>query len=353
MGPQAYASGEGSVHPLPKAPGGPGPGGVADLTVPDHGVGGPGAFAIGREMVAPGERRELEIPVTCLPTGSWLSIPVTVVNGIRPGPRLFLTGALHGDELVGLEIVRSVLRSTRAEHLAGTLVAVPVVDVLGVLGDLRQGPDHRDLDRSFPGSSTGSTASQLAQTVTREIVSRTDLGIDFRSSSGSRACLAHICCDLGDPAARRLATAFGAPVTLHTRPREGSLRYAAARLGHRVLVFEGGEAGRVDAAPLQAGTAGALRVMEQLGMRATQTPAAVTREATETQWVRARRGGILRLEVGLGQTVQRGQDLGTIGDTRATSEKAVRAPVGGVVLEVQRHPVVHQGDAIVQIAITT
>jgi uncharacterized protein len=347
----SFASGEGSVHPLP---------GVdlpaAWSTPPSSRRADtpPGAFAIGREVVAPGERRDLELPVTCLPTGSWLSLPLTVVCGRGLGPSLFLTAALRGDEMNGIEIVRSVLRAVDPSWLSGTIVAVPVVNVLGMLGDTPYGPDHRDLDRCFPGGPTGTVAAQLAHVLTREVLARCDAGIDLRTASDRRQSLPHVQADLSDPRARQLAKAIAAPVTLHVRHRDGTLRHAGARLGKPVVVLEGGEPGRFDPVTLSVGVSGIRRALESMHMAPAITPAPphTAFEGSETQWARARRSGILRLEVELGQLVSRGTTLGRIGDTRATSEMEVRAPVAGVVIGVQRHPVVHEGDAIVHLAIT-
>lgn len=312
-----------------------------------------GAFAIGNEVVSQGERRHLELPVTCLPTGSWLSLPLTVLCGSLPGPTVALTAAVHGDELCGVELVREVLRSVDPAHLVGTVVAVPVVNVLGLLGDSPLGPDHRDIDRSFPGSPTGSVAAQLAHVVTREVVGRADVTIDLRTAADHRQSLPHVQADLRDPTAARLARAFGAPMLLHRPSREATLRRTAERLGHTGLTFEGGETGRFDDGVLASGTAGVLRVLTALGMSETPPPPPPhpSVESVETQWVRARRSGILRLTAGLGARVRRGDVLGAIGDTRATSEMPVKAHVDGVVLTVAARPVVHQGDAIVQIAI--
>ncbi len=312
-----------------------------------------GAFAIGNEVVGQGERRHLELPVTCLPTGSWLSLPLTVLCGTLPGPTVAVTAAVHGDELCGIELVREVLRRVDPAHLVGTLVAVPVVNVLGLLGDSPFGPDHRDIDTSFPGSPTGSVASQLAHVVTREVIGRSDITIDLRTANDHRCSLPHIQTDLRDPTTARLARAFGAPMILHRPSRDGTLRHTTERLGRTGLTFEGGETGRFDEGVLVSGTAGVLRVMTALGMVETPPPPPPhpSVESVETQWVRARRSGVLRLAVHLGARVRRGEVLGTIGDTRATSEMAVKAHVDGVVLTTSTRPIVHQGDAVVQIGI--
>ena len=60
-------------------------------------------------IITPGERRSMEIPVARLPTQTMVALPITVVHGTEPGPRLWLSAAIHGDEINGVEIIRQVL----------------------------------------------------------------------------------------------------------------------------------------------------------------------------------------------------------------------------------------------------
>ena len=106
---------------------------------------------IGGCVVRPGARERLEIPVGRRITGAEVSLPVEVVHGRQPGPRLFVCAAVHGDEINGVEIIRRVLRRRLTRRLRGTLIAVPVVNLYGFIGLSRYLPDRRDLNRLFPG----------------------------------------------------------------------------------------------------------------------------------------------------------------------------------------------------------
>ena len=112
--------------------------------------------------VSPGESRRLEIPVARLPTGTNLSLPVEVVCGANPGPCLWMSAAVHGDELNGVEIIRRVMEKIDSQRLHGSIIAAPIVNVYGFIDQSRYLPDRRDLNRCFPGSATGSLASRLA-----------------------------------------------------------------------------------------------------------------------------------------------------------------------------------------------
>ena len=153
---------------------------------------------------------------------------------------------MHGDEIAGVEIIRRVTRSLNARTMSGTLIAVPIVNVHGFLNGDRYLPDRRDLNRSFPGSSNGSLAARIANLFMTEIVKRCDVGIDLHTGSDHRTNLPHVRGDLDDPETRKLAEAFGAPIMLHARVRDGSLRAAATESGATMLLYEGGEAWRFD-----------------------------------------------------------------------------------------------------------
>ncbi|MDA0375175.1 MAG: succinylglutamate desuccinylase/aspartoacylase family protein [Planctomycetota bacterium] len=308
-------------------------------------------FLIGDAWVPPGSVREIELLGARLPTGTPLSIPVRIVHGKREGPVLWISACLHGDEISGLEIVRQVLQRVDPGRLRGTLLAVPIVNAYGFLQQSRYLPDGRDLNRSFPGSARGSLAARLAHLFVREIVDRSTHGIDLHTATRHRSNLAQVRADLEDEEARAFAEAFGAPVALHARTRDGSLRESAARRGKPVLVFEGGEALRFDPEVIRIGTQGVLQAMDHLGMlqrkrRLQSTPLVARR----SEWLRAPRSGILRLTTKVGATVESGQILGEVSDPFGENAAPIRAPGHGLVIGQALLPTVHQGDAVLHIA---
>lgn len=310
------------------------------------------AFEIGGIAVPPGSRRDVEIPVARLPTGTGISLPVSVLHGRRDGPRLWLSAAIHGDELNGVEIVRRVLRETDPRRLAGTIVGVPIVNVFGFLSESRYLPDRRDLNRSFPGSVRGSLASRLAALFMSEVVERCTHGIDLHTGSDGRANLPQVRADLDDAETARLAVAFGAPVMIDARLRDGSLREAATRRGSRVLLYEAGEAARFDRESIRFGVDGVRRVLSELGMTAGPGPRGEVQplRATATHWIRARGSGILVLETRLGARVAVGDSLGTLSDALQRRSAEVRSTHAGLIIGITTNPLVHRGDAVANLA---
>ena len=140
-------------------------------------------FQIGGETIAPGTRRTVDLPVSVLSDHTPVTMSVHVVHGRRPGPVLFVSAAVHGDEVIGVEIARRVLRAPQLDTLRGTLMVIPIVNTFGFLNNSRYMPDRRDLNRVFPGSESGSLASRLAHLFMTEVVNRAEFGIDLHSAA--------------------------------------------------------------------------------------------------------------------------------------------------------------------------
>jgi len=307
-------------------------------------------------VIAAGTRRTIELPVASLPTDTSLSLSVAVAHGLRPGPVLWLSGAVHGDELNGIEIIRQVLRLLRPRELSGTVLAVPIVNVFGFLNESRYLPDRRDLNRSFPGSARGSLTAQLAHRFVTEIVHRSDCGVDFHTGSDHRTNLPQLRVDLSIPEVERMARAFAAPVTVRAQYRDGSLRTYCSSKGIPMLVYEGGEANRFNDEAVRAGVTGTLRVLAELGIWAGDAPPpdpAGSIVVEHSHWERARRSGIVRIDVRPGQRVEQGEVLGVIADAVGERPTPVRASTPGIVLGYSRHPMANQGDALVHVADTS
>lgn len=308
---------------------------------------------IAKETVSPGQLLRFELPVSRLATKTLVSLPVTVINGIEPGPRLWLSAAIHGDELNGVEIIARVLSKIDPQKLRGTIIAVSIVNVFGFIEQSRYLPDRRDLNRSFPGSETGSLASRLANLFMREIVDRSTHGIDLHTAAVHRTNLPQIRANLEDEMTYRCAKAFGAPLMMHASTRDGSLRHAATKKGIPVLLYEAGEALRFDPLAIEVGVAGIMGVMNCLEMYQDELAPSVgdSLETKKSKWIRASCGGIFHLEVNLGEKVAKKQQLGYITNAFGEKRVAVRANVNGIVISYTQNPLVNQGDAIIHLAI--
>jgi hypothetical protein len=314
---------------------------------------GNAAVRIGDRVVRPGERVIVDLPVADLYTHTQLTMPVHVINGKRPGPTLFITGAIHGDELNGVEIIRRLLKGAGLKRLRGCVLAAPIVNVFGFINRSRYLPDRRDLNRSFPGREQGSIAGRLAYLVATEIVANADFGIDLHTGAIDRANLPQIRANLDDPEVLKLAEAFGTPVIIDANLRDGSLRHFAAEKKVPMLLYEGGEALRFDELSIRAGVRGIRRVLRALQMLpalgSSQAAIAPVR-ANTTTWVRAPVSGIVSTACRLGERVKSGQVLGAVSDPFSEVSMQVLAPTSGVVIGRSTSPLSHEGDALFHLA---
>ena len=310
-------------------------------------------FQLGSEIVRPGERRTVDLPVSVLSDHTPVTLSAHVIHGRKPGPVIFVSAAVHGDEVIGVEIVRRLLRAGPVARLSGTLIAVPIVNSFGFLNQSRYLPDRRDLNRVFPGHSEGSLAARLAELFMTQIVRRCDVGIDLHSAAVGRENFPQIRLTPGSARLRQLGDAFAAPVTMISKVRDGSLRLEAGAAGVEVLLYEAGEGLRFDEFAARAGVAGILRVMETLGMisgRGVPKARGLSVFCERSSWVRAPSGGLLRTLKGSGEYVEKGAVLGIVTDPFGEREAEVRADTPGIVIGRTNLPVVNEGDALFHIA---
>lgn len=311
-------------------------------------------LTIGGVNIKRGERATINIPVARLYTHTEMSMPVHVIRGKKDGYRLFICAAVHGDEILGVEVIRRLLKLKGLKSLRGTLIAVPVVNVYGFVNQSRYLPDRRDLNRFFPGTEEGSLTSRLAYAFMKEIVDHCTHGIDIHTASDHRFNLPHIRAYLKDPETKSLAKKFGAPVILDADLRDGSLRQAVMEKGLPMLLYEAGEALRFDKVSIRVGVKGILAVMRQLQMlpkkeRTSSKPIqpAIAKSST---WVRAPVSGILHSNIKVGSVVSKGARLGEVVDPFGKNQEDIRSSASGVIIGLSNLPLVHKGDALFHIA---
>jgi predicted deacylase len=308
---------------------------------------------IGDKTVFEGERTAIDLRIPDLYTHNAMTLPVYVIHAVQPGPVLFLSGAIHGDEINSVEIIRRVLNLKVLNHLRGTLIAVPVVNIFGFINQSRYTPDRRDLNRSFPGSETGSLAGRMAHLFLTGIVSKCTHGIDIHTAAIHRDNLPQVRALLDDPETERMARAFTAPVIINTRIVPGSLRESAEKYNISVIVYEAGEALRFDEVSIRAGVKGIVSVMRELNMLPKLKKKMKTIEplvARSTTWIRAPQSGILRIVKTLGAKVEKGELLGIISDPFGAKEQCIYAPDAGIIIGRTNIPLLNEGEALFNLA---
>jgi hypothetical protein len=312
-----------------------------------------GSFEIGGRTVAPGARAVVDLPVSVLSDHTPVTLSVHVIHGRAPGPTMFVSAAVHGNEIIGVEIIRRLIRAPQLKGLKGTLLCIPIVNAFGFVNHSRYLPDGRDLNRTFPGAAQGSLAARLANLFMHEVVHRCAAGVDLHSAAEHRVNLPQIRIDGGSKRARELAEAFAPPVILASKLREGSLRLAAREIGVDVLVYESGEALRFDENPIRIGVRGVLRVLHTMGMiESTSGLAAMVRPSFshKSLWLRAPMGGILRARKTIGAGVTAGETIAVVADPFGEREEPIRADKSALIIGRTNLPIVNEGDALFHVA---
>lgn len=310
-------------------------------------------FELAGHSVQPGERLQFHLPMANLYTHAPLDMPVEIIHGRKSGPVLLVCGAIHGDELNGSEIIRR-LRSFRSmNQIRGTLVLVPVVNLFGFIHQSRYLPDRRDLNRCFPGSERGSLASRVAHIFFNEVVVHCTHAIDLHTGAVHRDNLPQIRAALDETGVPEMAMGFSIPVIVNAGLIEHSLRYEAGKRGIPVITYEAGEALRLDERAIVTGVRGVVSVMRSLGMFPTKRISTIRAEpyvAKATRWFRAPADGVFRPLVKLGARVRQGDSLGVVSSPFTSEEEVLAAPADGIVICVNKLPLVNEGDALFHIA---
>lgn len=307
---------------------------------------------IGGQNIARGERKDIFLPLSETYTGDAIRMPVHVIRSRKAGPTIFVTAAIHGDEINGTGIIHDFLFGDPVELKCGTLILVPVVNVLGFEANMRYLPDRRDLNRSFPGNRNGSQASRVAFTLMSEIVSKCDYGIDLHSAASQRTNYPNVRANLAQPAIRELALAFGCALVVDGNGPLGSFRREATKSGCPTIILEAGEPFKIEPSVLDIGVRGIRNVLAHFGMlnvAREEPPFQVT--IRKTSWLRASVGGILKFHVAPGAFVEEGQAISTNYSLLGKEQQTLVAPFHGVVLGMATMPAVKPGEPICHLAV--
>ncbi len=306
---------------------------------------------IAGRVVGRGESADIHLKFSESYLGTPVTIPIHVINSNRPGPRVLITGTIHGDELIGLGIVRQLLYGTPPKLKCGTLVCVPVVNVYGLENHSRYLPDRRDLNRCFPGIRDGSPSSRLAHDFFNEVVLQCDYGIDFHTAAVRMLNYPNVRADMNSEAVRGLARAFGSELIVHGRGPVGSFRRAACEAGVPTIILEAGEVWKLTPDVIGVGMRGIMNVLKWLKM-IDGTPERPLFQTTikKTSWIRADHGGIMGFQVPPGDLVEQGQELATNYSVFGAEHNVLTSPFGGVVLGMTTMPAVKPGEPIYHVA---
>jgi len=299
------------------------------------------------ESIEPGEIRDVTLAIGESYSSMTVRIPIQIRRAEKEGPVVFVTAALHGDEINGTGAIRELIQDSDFNLTSGTVILVPVLNLLGFDRFDRYLPDRRDLNRSFPGSSKGSLASRMARIIFDEIVSRCDYGIDLHTAAIRRTNYPNVRGDLTNAKVRKLAKAFGVEVILNGKGPVGSFRREATKAGCPTIIMEGGEVWKVEPGIVRSATKGVKNVLRSLNMLAGEhEPPAFQMTIEHSKWIRADHGGFMQFHINPGDLVEKGQPLITNTTLLGREQKTLRAPFDGIVIGMTSLPAIGPGEAV-------
>ncbi len=308
---------------------------------------------LGKEIL-PGKGVQLNLDVAMLHTRTPILVPVIVERAKIDGPTVLLMAGLHGDEINGIEIIRKVIRKGFNKPLVGTIICLPVFNIFGFLNVKRELPDGRDLNRSFPGSETGSLAAQFAFHFMKEIAPHVDYVVDFHTGAAQRNNYPQIRCVMDDQESLNLAHVFNPPFILHSNYIGKTIRESITKHGKKMLLFEGGKTNNIEELIVEEGLNGVKRLLGHLGMRSFKIDIAKDRLPVllgSSKWMRAPQSGMFQSLVKNGVSVEKGDVIGIVTDPYGKFERKVKASQTGYIICLNESPVVYKGDAIFHIGI--
>lgn len=303
---------------------------------------------IRNEKVALGESKLIKIPVDRLPTGTLIEIPVYVFNGDELGPTILLQGGLHGDEINSIELVRRMLIDKRYKIKRGCVIVVPLLNVFGFL-NLSRDMHGKDVNRSFPGSKSGSLASRMAYYLMQELIKNVDFAIDFHTGGAQRSNYPQIRFTPQDSIGESLATIFKAPIMFGSKLIPKSFRSECFKNNIPVIVYEGGESLRLCEHAIHEGIQGTLRVLKHFNMINDSVEIANQQNSIivkNRKWVRAKVAGLFTAIVENGKPIKKGELLGNIMDTYGETNYQVKSPIDGYIIARNNFPIINMGDPL-------
>tara|TARA_B100001750_G_scaffold239537_1_gene247744 strand:- start:6541 stop:8049 length:1509 start_codon:yes stop_codon:yes gene_type:complete len=319
-------------------------------------AGGAKQHRIANKRIKPGTIRRISMPLLDVTLGESWDTPITVLHGARPGPVITVTGAIHGDELIGplacsmlcQESMTGSSRPLDPSAMAGTLRIVPVLNPPGYRRLSRYFPDGRDLNRQFPGSSDGNTTSRVADKIWENLIIDTDYLIDLHCAAKGRTNLPQVRANLAHSESNKLARAFGVEVILDSKGPRGTLRRNATQEGIGSLTYEGGGATLTDHGAVKVAVHGVLNILRSFKM----IPGYPSRPrfrllASGSAWVRAEEGGLVDMFVQSGSYIEKGETIGRIVDPQKPGMSAdILSPESGLIICCATNPFVTAGTPV-------
>lgn len=302
--------------------------------------------------INPGETTSFGLPLPELLGYTPFYMPIKIIHGKTEGPCILLFATMRGDEFNGMEIINRLLKRSALKKLSGTIIAVPVLNVYGMLNRSRFLPDGQLLDRAFPGKEYGNYAARLAYLFTDRLLGLADVCVEYSSGQLNRNILPHVYTDLSREVNRALAYSFQVSVITNSDLNPGTIHSVAGEENMPILTYRAGEAMRFSKKAIRMGVRGTIRLLRNLDMlpadrREKKEAAPAPLIAQRSSWIYATKSGIAYHYKKVGDRVAENDDLARISEPWGSfAEVTVKAPREGIIVGSNDMPLVYEGDAL-------
>ncbi|MGE4349387.1 MAG: succinylglutamate desuccinylase/aspartoacylase family protein [Candidatus Berkiella sp.] len=309
-------------------------------------------LSICKELIQPGEKANLALQMPDFYSCAPLYMPIKIIHSKKAGPCLLVFATIHGYEMNGLEIVNRLINSLEPDQIHGTVIAVPVLNVFGLTHYPKTIPSGQNIAECFPGKIDGKYGERIACIFTQELIKKADYCIELDTGSLNHAILPQVYCNFENQRTKQLAKSFQVPVITNVSLKRNQLRQTTENLDIPLIVYQAGEAMRFDENAINIGVEGVRNFMRCISM----IPEKMIDDikpvfSQDEEWIVANKGGVLHVNVVLGQTIRKGDKIASISDPfSADVEEYVTATQDGVIVGINTTPLIHEGLSIFKVA---
>ncbi|AZA55609.1 succinylglutamate desuccinylase [Chryseobacterium sp. G0201] len=290
-------------------------------------------------------------------------LPVTVIKGKEKGPVFSIVAGIHGYEYPPIIAVQELLNEIKPENIKGTLIIIPIANVeafqkrIPFLNPL----DQKNLNNTFPGSQNGTPTDQIANIITKEIISNSTIFLDIHGGDANEDLLPFVCYyDRKDtPENKKLAHDLSVqsqidhivsyPYNLTpTEPAKYAFKQATQQ-GITALSIEAGKLGTVQKENVDMIKTAVYNMLESSGNYIRNKSNIKKLKAillNQQDYIKVPENGIFYSELKSGDKVTKNQVLGYITDEFGSKKQNVISKTDGIILYKIGTPPVNKGETL-------
>lgn len=300
-----------------------------------------------------GEVHRIQLQLSDNSLGVPWKIPLIVIRGLKKGPTVGITAAVHGNELNGISTIFKLIDEIDPSELSGTLILVPISNVPGYLMNQRFFSDNVDLNRIMPGKEAGSTSNIYAYHFINKIVKKFDYLLDLHTASHGRVNSLYIRADLDNDECRSLAYLQHPQIIVQKYDESGTLRSWANENGIPAITIEIGNPDTFQHSLIDVTLEGILNTLRYLEMLKGSVKDMIqdTTVCESSYWIYSKKGGIIDVFPNLADKVSQGELIAIVYDIFGQVKEKIKADRSGIVIGKNISPNCDSGNRVLHLGV--